>query len=195
METKPTVQSGILGESVYVPGASPGFREWSYTERKGCKEMRVGVIFQRFRLHPGAVMILAAVAFPLFLAGCGNETPAIEVAVLYWGKVETVGADPVPGRTINFVAVRYTGSSRDDSTLQRRSAVTSTDGRTYLDARFLLGEGQYIILAASTTATDPLADQDHSDVQWITFDDAIEREQSQGGNGLASFVRTVEFTE
>jgi len=158
--------------------------------------MAVEALFQWFRFHSRVLVTLAAVAFGVFSAGCAGEEDAIEVAILYWGKVETVNADPVPGRTVHFAAVRYTGNSRDDSTLQRRSTATSADGRTYLDARFLLGEGQTIVLAASTTATDPLTDtSSNRDWQVISFDDAREREQAQGMNGLASFERTAEFTE
>jgi hypothetical protein len=119
----------------------------------------------------------------------------IEVAVLYWARVQTAAGAPVAGRTVYFAAARYEGTYREDSTLNRRTATTYTDGRTYLDARFLLREGQKIILAASTTATHPLAAPGSSDVQQITFMQARAQDLLQGGNGLASFERTAEFTE
>ena len=68
-------------------------------------------------------------------------------------------------------------------------------GRTYFTARFLLAEDQTIVLAASTTATDPLADPNHSDVLGINFLQVRAQEILQDRSGLASFEFTAEFTE
>lgn len=191
METKPVVQGGDPGDGIHVPGAGPGFRERPWAALRGCKEMRADARFQRLRLRFAAIVTLAAVAFSLFPAGCGlEEDTTIEVAVLYWAKVQTAEGAPVAGRTVHLTAMRFTGDSPDGATLQTYTGETSTDGRTYLDARFLLADGQYIVLNGET-----FPDFDHQDQQAIYFAQARTQEQAQGGNGLASFEVTADLVD
>ena len=153
--------------------------------------MRIRVL----RFTSRAVLLLVGLTLLLLPVGCWSEEQ-IEVAVLYWGQVQTSAGAPVPGRTVHFAAARFWGDTQDDAvSVQRRSAATSSDGRTYLDVRFMLSSGQSIVLAASTTTTDPLANRNQSVVREITFAQAHDQEEKQGGVGLASFELTAEFTE
>jgi len=185
------------------PIAQGGFREHPYAGQKGCTEVRVDAHFRRFRLHAKAIVKLAGVAFLLFPAGCWlldpeNQDEVIEVAVLYWARVRTADGTPISGQLVNFAAFRVTYpmpvEDENASTLQRRTASTGTDGRTYLDARFLLKKGQEIVLLANIKSTDPLYDSDSVE-QRINYADASAQNLAQGEKGLASFERTAEFTK
>lgn len=173
MQTKPIVQGSIRENRVHIPGTR----------------------FQPFRLHIAVLVTLATVTLSLLPAGCAVEDEAIEVAVLYWGRVKTSTGEPIAGRTVYFAAVRYTYGNQDNDTLVRRTAATTSDGRTYLDARFLVSKGQTIMMMASTTATDPLSAPGQSDVEVITYTNAVSQSAAQGQNGLASFERFADFTE